>query len=180
MRVALLLLLGLSLATGCGGMLPRLASAPEGQRLEAEFAQAWDAVVQVLLDRGFSLHALDQKAGGLETTWETVNADYSASVFVTRSDDTFSNCGRPGVGEAFRGKSARIIGALAPHPRSGTLVTLRAEFRTQRYSTFGWGQDTPLGTVECQSRGWLETELAALTQARAVKDQLERVRRGAY
>jgi hypothetical protein len=180
MRMSPLLLLSVSLLAGCGGMPPQPRGAPEGRRLEAEFGQAWDALVRVLLDRGFSLRVLDQQGGELETSWETVNAEYAASVFVARSDDTFCDCGRPGVGEAFREKAARILGVLAPHPRSGTQVTLRAEFRTQRYSTLGWGKDRLLGTVECQSRGWLEDELVLQTQARAVKERLERMRRGAY
>jgi hypothetical protein len=181
MRVSLvLILLGLPLLAGCGGMAPKSYSVPEGRRLEAEFEQAWDALVRVLLERRFSFRLLDPQTGSLETTWTTVNADYAASVLVTQSDDRYSHCGRPGVGEAFREKSARIVGVLAPHPRAGTHITMRAEFRTQRYSTLGLGPDKLLGTAECRSRGWLEDELAVQTQVRAVKDRLERARRDAY
>lgn len=178
MRVSLLpVVLGLLLLAGCGGMAPKPQAAPEGRRLEAEYEQAWDALVRVLLERGFAFRQLDPRTGNLETTWATVNAEFAASVLVTQSDDRYSQCGRPGIGQAFREKSARILGVLGPHPRSGTQIVLRAEFRTQRYSTLGPGPDKLLGMEECRSRGRLEDELAVQTQVRAVQERLDRMRR---
>lgn len=177
MRVSLsLLLVGALLLAGCGGLTPAPQLAGEGRRLEAELEPAWEALVRALLERGFAFRRLDPQAGTLETTWTTLNAAYAASVLVTESDDRYSQCGRPGIGQAFRGKTARVLGMLAPHPRSGTQLVLRAEFRTQHYSTLGPGSDRLLGAAECRSRGRLEDELAVQTQVWVVRERLERTR----
>jgi hypothetical protein len=176
-RLAVLMLL-LGMLAGCGGLAPRTFPAPEMRRLELDLDQTWDGVVRVLLERGYRFQALHREAGTIETHWAVVNPDYTASVLVTQQADRYSDCGKPGLGQGFRTKEARVTAVLLPGRRGGTDVRIQAAFRTQRVSTLGLSGEQPLGPAECRSRGRLEDELIVQTQVTAVKHQLDRVRRG--
>jgi hypothetical protein len=176
--VVQLLLLGM--LAGCGGLGPRAYVVPETRRLEADIDQAWESLQRVLLERGYRFQTLQRETGTLETHWMVVNPDYTASVLVTRQADRYSDCGRPGLGQGFRTKEARVTAVLLPGRRGGTEVRVEAAFRTQRVSTLSLSGEQPLGPAECRSRGRLEDELIVQTQVAAVKHQLERVRRGGW
>ncbi len=167
---------GLSLLTACGHQPPPLTAQHETRRLEADFDQAWDAAIRVLTERGYQVVVANQTSGILETDWQTINPEYAASVFVTQYEDRYANCGKPSLGQAFQGKQALLELALSQTRRRSTEVTIRARFRTHRFTDLLWRGDQV--TVECQSRGRLEDEVAMLIQLQLVGEHLERLRRG--
>lgn len=149
------------------------------RRVEADFAQAWEVTVRTLTERGFEIRTLDRDAGTIETGWLTINPDYAATVLVTKREDRYCACGRPGLGQAYRMKQARLSLLLHPIRPGETGLRVEASFRTQRYSDALFWADRPLGEIECSSRGRLEEEVRVEIQIRALSDQLERLRRGA-
>jgi hypothetical protein len=164
----------------CGRVEPPRYAPPDLRRLEADFDQAWEATVRTLTERGFDIRTLDRAAGTIETDWLTINPEYAASILVTKREDRYCACGKPGLGEAFRVKQARLALLLHPNRPGETGLRIEASFRTQRYSDALFWADRPLGDVECSSRGRLEEEVKVEIQIRALSDQLERLRRGAH
>jgi hypothetical protein len=167
-------LLCLSVLNGCGGKSPRSYSVPESRRLETELTHVWEAAARILADRGYDIQHSDRASGTIETDWLAVNAGYSASVFLTQSDDRYSDCGRPGLGKSYLGKEARVVVSLTAVGPSQTEVLVRAAFRTQRKGIFSQSPEA----LECRSRGRLEEEILVETQVRALTNKLQRFRRG--
>jgi hypothetical protein len=163
----------------CGGMEPYRHTPRDFRRLDVEFDQAWEAALRTLIERGFDIQTTDRNAGVIETGWLTINPDYAATIFVTEREDRYSTCGRPALGQAFRGKQARLVLTLSPARRGETGLRAEAYFRTQRYSDAPLWSNRPLGEEECSSRRRLEEEIKVQIQLRALSDQLERLRRGA-
>jgi hypothetical protein len=147
---------------------------PDARRLQADIDPAWDAAERVLADRGFDIKRTDRTSGVIETGWLALNAEYSASVFLTENEDRYSDCGKPGLGRADRGKEARLLLRLLPAGRGQTDMDVRAAFRTERKAWFFGSSVRP----DCQSRGRLEDEVFMDTQVKAWADQLHRQRRG--
>lgn len=170
----------MGMLVGCGRVEPPRHPAPDLRRLEADFDQAWEAAVRTLTERGFEIQAVDRAAGTIETGWLTINPEYTASVLVTKREDRYCACGKPGLGEAFRVKQARLALLLQPIRPGDTELRIEASFRTQRYSDALLWANRPLGELECSSRGRLEEEVRVEIQIRALSDQLERLRRGAH
>jgi hypothetical protein len=162
----------------CGGIEPDRRMPQEFRRLQASFAQSWEAAIRTLIERGYDIRTADRGAGIIETGWLTINPEYAATVFVTEQEDRYATCGRPALGQAFRAKQARLILTLAPMRRSEADLRVEAFFRTERYTDAPLWSDRPLGEVECSSRGRLEEEIKVEVQLRAVAEQLERLRRG--
>jgi hypothetical protein len=174
------LLLGcMVLLPACGTKQPGASPAKETRRLEAEFDQAWEATLWTLAERGFEIRRLDRGAGIIETGWLTINPDYTSTVFVTQQEDRYSLCGKPSLGQAYRGKQARLELELRPVRRGEADIQVAAFFRTHRYTDAPLLGDRPRGEVECRSRGRLEDELQIQVQLRAFSAALERLRRGA-
>ncbi len=163
----------LGLLGGCGGRNPRSYQVPESRRLEADIGSVWEAASRILADRGYEVRSSDRATGAIETDWRTVNPDYSASVFLTRNEDRYSDCGKPGFGRTYRRKEARLTVSLSAAGTSQTDVSVRAAFRTER-KTILFGAPTAL---ECPSRGRLEEEFLIETQVRALANTLQRFRR---
>lgn len=172
-----LLLAGLSLLVGCGAAPPGPQTSPETRRLEADFELACDAVVRVLAERGYALPHTDRTAGVIESDWLVTNPEYAGSVFLTERQDRYSDCGKPGLFRAFRGKQTRVKVMLSPSRRGETDLRIDAAFRTQRFSSFLWWT-RPLGEWPCRSRGRLEEELTLQMKLWILGEQLERIRRG--
>jgi hypothetical protein len=168
----------LPLITGCGGIPPGASPPQESRRLEAEYDQAWEATIRTLVERGFDIRRMDRPSGTIETGWLFINPDYSATVFVTQQEDRYSLCGKPGLGQAFRGKEARLELVLRSVRRGETAIHIAAFFRTHRYSDSPLRANRPLGDVACNSRGRLEEEVQVQVQLRAISARLERLRRG--
>ncbi len=164
----------------CGRMESPRPTPQDLRRVEADFAQAWEVTVRTLTERGFEIRTFDRDAGTIETGWLTINPDYAATVLVTKREDRYCACGRPGLGLAYRMKQARLSLLLHPIRPGETGLRVEASFRTQRYSDALLWADRPLGEVECSSRGRLEEEIRVEIQIRALSDQLERLRRGAH
>jgi hypothetical protein len=169
---------GICLLLAACGQLPRPHVGHESRRLQADFDQAWVATIRVLTERGHQIVLADRAAGILEADWLSVNPEYAASVFLTQHEDGYASCGKPGLGEAFRGKQVKLEVVLSALRRHETAVTIHARFRTDRFSDPlvwpGWLQ----GTVECKSRGRLEEEMAAQIQLQLIGERLEHLRRG--
>ncbi len=160
---------------GCGGRHPRNYPVPESRRLEADLGSAWESVSRILTDRGYRIRESDRAEGVVETDWLTVNADYSANVFLTQNEDRYSDCGKPGLGRSYRGKQARLVLNLSAAGAHHTELLVRAAFRTERQSIFA---SSPTA-LECRSRGRLEEELLIEAQVRALANPLQRILRGA-
>ncbi len=122
--------------------------------------------------------AADRPGGTLETDWLTFNPEYAAGVFVTQHQDRYASCGKPGFGEAFRGKQVQLELALTAIRPGETELTIQARFRTQRWSDPLLWRGSLQGTIECRSRGRLEEEVALQIQLQLVGEHLERLRRG--
>lgn len=167
-------LLCVSVLGACAGKAPRYYAVSESRRMEAEADLAWEAAVRVLADRGYSVQHHDRTAGTIETDWLRINADYTAGAFLTRNDDRYSDCGKPGLWTRYRGKQARVTLRLAPAGRGQTEVAVRTAFRTE-HTSFWWQSSE---VQECQSRGRLEEEVLIETQVRALTNQIQRSRRG--
>ena len=158
----------------CWAKIPRTYPLPESRRLEARLEKAWAAVVRVLAERGYDIRREDRADGAIETDWLAVNPDYTASLFVTRKEDRYSDCGKPGLGRTYRGKQARLTVRLSAAAGGQAEIRVRAGFRTEQQAwLFGAG-----ALVECQSRGRLEDEVFVETQVRALADRLQRRRHG--
>ena len=164
----------LGLLSACGGKNPRNYPVPESRRLEADIASVREAVHRVLADRGYLIRESDPATGAIETDWLTVNAAYSAGAFLTRNEDRYSDCGKPGLGKSYQGKQARLAVSFSAAGSTQTDVLVRATFRTERKGLF---PGTPL-VVECRSRGRLEDEFLVEIQVRALASTLQRLRRG--
>ena len=172
-----LILAGVILLAGCGAAPRGPQPAPETRRLEADFDLACEAVIRVLGERGYDLPHTDRTAGVIETDWLSTNSDYAASIIVTEHQDRYSDCGKPGLGELFRGKRTRVNVTLSPGRRGETDLRIDASFRTQRFSgLLRWNR--PLGEWPCRSRGRLEEELALQMKLWLLSEKLERIRRG--
>lgn len=166
-------LLCLGLLSGCGAKSPRAYPVPESRRVDAEVEHLWDATCRVLADRGYDIQRADNAAGAIETEWRTHNPDYAANVFVTRNEDRYSDCGKPGLWDSYRRKHVRITVNLAPAGKRQTEMSVRAAFRTERASVFS---QSP-APFECRSRGRLEEEIRLESQVRALSMQIQRLRR---
>lgn len=164
----------LSLLSACGGKNPRSYQVPESRRLEADVASVREAAKRILADRGYEVRESDPAAGGIETAWLTVNPVYSASVLLTRNEDRYSDCGKPGLGTTYQGKQARLTVSLSPAGTTQTDVVVRASFRTERKGIFSSAPTR----LACQSRGRLEEEFLMETQVRALANVLHKFRRG--
>jgi hypothetical protein len=164
----------LGLLSACGGKNPRSYHVPESRRLEADVASVREAAHRVLADRGYTVWKSDPATGAIETDWMTVNAGYSASVFLTRNEDRYSDCGKPGLGTTYRGKQARLAVSFSAAGTNQTDILVRAAFRTER-SCLSPG---PPVVLECRSRGRLEDEFLVETQVRALTNALHKLRRG--
>jgi hypothetical protein len=163
----------LGMLGGCGATSPRAHPVPESRRLEAEVEDLWDATCRVLAERGYDVQRADRAAGVLETAWRTQNPEYSANVFVTKNEDRYSDCGKPGLWESYRGKHVRVTVHLAPAGRRQTEASVRAAFRTDRASVFSGST----ASLACRSRGRLEEEIAIESQVRALGKTIQRFRR---
>lgn len=174
-----LILIVLGLLASCATMPPDPQTATPTRRLEGDLDVACEAAIRVLGERGYDLRSVDRTAGVIETDWLTTNPDYAASVFVTERQDRYSDCGKPGLGRAFRTKQTRLRVMLSPNRRGETDLRIDAAFRTRRYSSFLFIQGKrPLGERPCRSRGHLEEELALQMKLWTLGEQLERFRRG--
>jgi hypothetical protein len=116
----------------------------------------------------------------VETDWLTTNPEYAATIFVTGQQDRYSECGKPGLGQAFRIKQTQVKVRLSPNRRDETDLRIDAGFRTQSYShfLFFWGGQ-PQGESPCRSRGRLEEELALRMKLWTLGERLQRLQRGA-
>jgi hypothetical protein len=164
----------LGVLAGCGGRSPRSYPVPEVSRVAADLDRAWEAVRRVLTDRGYELQREDRSAAVIETAWLAINPDFTSNIFVTKNEDRYSDCGKPGLGRADRGKHARLTVYLATPSPGQTDVRVRAAFRTTRSASLS----AATATVECRSRGRLEEEVLVETQVRALTEQFQRFRRG--
>jgi len=164
----------LGVLAGCGGRIPRSYPVREVSRVAADLDRTWEAVRLVLTERGYELQSEDRTAGEIETAWLAINPDFTSNIFVTKNEDRYSDCGRPGLGSADRGKHARLTVHLATPSPGQTDVRVRAAFRTARSFILSAAPDT----VECRSRGRLEEEVLVETQVRALTEQFQRLRRG--
>lgn len=164
----------LGVLAGCGGRSPRSYPVPEVSRVAADLDRAWEAVRRVLTDRGYALQREDRSAAVIETAWLAINPDFTSNIFVTKNEDRYSDCGKPGLGRADRGKHARLTVHLATPSPGQTDVRVRAAFRTTRSASLS----AATATVECHSRGRLEEEVLVETQVRALTEQFQRFRRG--
>lgn len=178
MRRLAMITVALSLLAGCGRVPPRTYTLPDARRLEADLDMACNAVIHVLTERGYGIERLDRSAGIIQTGWLTTNPEYAAGVFVTQHQDRYSDCGKPGLGWAYRGKQSRVAVALTPLRGNDTSLRIEAAFRTQRYSDPLVWTAQPEGDMPCRSRGRLEEELTVQIQLRALAEHLERLRRG--
>lgn len=169
---------GVCLLLAACGQLPQPHVGHESRRLEADFNQAWDADIRVLTERGHQIVLADRAAGIVKADWLSVNPEYAASVFVTQHEDGYASCGKPGLGEAFRGKQVKLGLVLSALRRHETDVTIQARFRTDRFRDPLVWPGRLQGTVECQSRGRLEEEMAVQIQLQLIGERLERLRRG--
>lgn len=164
---------------GCGGApAPQSRPPQEARRLGTDFDQTWDAVIRMLAERGYEIRRSDRETGTIETEWVAINPDYHASILVTRNEDRYSACGKPGIGRTFRGKQVRLSLMLSPVRRGVTDLTVQADFRTEARSPLSFPSEAPGDDVACVSRGRLEDEIAIETQVRALSDQLNRTHRG--
>jgi hypothetical protein len=107
----------------------------------------------------------------------STNPDFASSIIVTEHQDRYSDCGKPGLGRAFRGKQTRLKVILSPSRGGETELRIDAAFRTQRFSSILWWNQ-PMGGWPCRSRGRLEEELALQMKLWILGEQLERMRRG--
>jgi hypothetical protein len=164
----------LGLLSACGGKNPRDYQVPETRRLEADVASVREAAHRILADRGYVVREGDPATGAIETDWLTVNGDYSVSVFLTRNEDRYSDCGKPGLGKTYRGKQARLAVSFSAAGINQADVLVRATFRTERKGLF----PGPPMALECRSRGRLEEEVLVQIQVRALANTLQRLRRG--
>jgi len=155
-------LISLAMLGGCGGKNPPNYAAPEARRLEGDVGRCWETMLRVLAERGYEVERADRESGIIETRWRVVNAEYSASVFVTQGEDRYSDCGKPGLGKTFQGKRARFVVHLVPAGDRKTDVAAQAAFRTERVGGFS----SPADFQECRSRGRLEDEVLIETQVR--------------
>lgn len=169
----------MSLLVACGGVQPAPSAPPESRRLEADLDQAWEATLRTLTERGYEIRSVDRARGLIQTDWLTINPEYAATIFMTQQEDRYSDCGKPGLGQAFRGKQVRLEVALQPIRRGETGFRVDAAFRTQRYADAPLWAGRPLGDANCRSRGRLEDEVRVEVQFRAFADQWEKIRRGA-
>ncbi len=164
----------LGVLAGCGGRSPRSYPVPDVSRVAADLDRTWEAVRRVLTERGYELQGEDRTAGAIETAWLVINPDFTSNIFVTKNEDRYSDCGKPRLGKADRGKHAHLTVHLATPSPGQTEVRVRAAFRTTRSASLSAASDT----VECRSRGRLEEEVLVETQARALTEQFQRFRRG--
>jgi hypothetical protein len=167
-------LLCLSVLGGCGAKSPRIYPVPDFHRMEAELDRAWEAAHRVLADHGYDIQRTDRETGVIETGWRTVNAEYSAGLFLTENEDRYSDCGKPGLGKTYRGKEARLMLSFLAVGRGQTELRVRAAFRTERRARLFQTSNQ----LDCHSRGRLEEEIFVETQVKALTDQLQRYRRG--
>jgi hypothetical protein len=163
----------LGMLSGCGAKSPRAYPVSESHRLDAEMEHAWDAACRVLADRGYDIQRNDSATGVIETAWRMHNPDFTASIFITKNEDRYSDCGKPGLWESYRRKHVRITVHLAPAGKRQTEASVRAAFRTDRTSFFSQAPES----LECRSRGRLEEEIWLESQVRALSKQIQRFRR---
>ncbi|MFB3816329.1 MAG: hypothetical protein ACE147_01585 [Candidatus Methylomirabilales bacterium] len=174
-----MVLIAVALLAGCRGLPPVPPPSPvETRRLRAELDRAWESAREVLTEQGYVVRRQDRAAGVLETDWFPINPEYSASLLFTEQEDRYSECDKPGLGQAFRGKEVRVRLEVSPSVSRGeTAVTVRATFRTKQYVGVPMAAGNVRAMVFCRSTGWLENELAVRIQVQALGG-LDRLRRG--
>jgi hypothetical protein len=179
MGVPCMVVIAVALLAGCGGLPPvPPSSSVETRRLRAEPDRAWESARDVLAEQGYTVRRQDRGAGVLETDWFAINPGYSASLLFTEQEDRYSECARPGLGQAFRGKEVRVRLEVSPSVKKGeTAVTVQATFRTKQYVGIPIAAGGVRAMVFCRSTGWLENELAVRIQVHALGG-LDRLRRG--
>jgi hypothetical protein len=176
-----MILIAVALLAGCGGLPPAPPpSTLETRRLRAEPDRTWESARDVLAEQGYAIRRQDRAAGVLETDWFSINPAYSASLLMTEQEDRYSECDKPGLGQAFRGKEVRVRLEVSPSVNKGeTAVTVQAAFRTKQYVGMPMAAGGVRAMVFCRSTGWLENELAVRIQVHALGG-LERLRRGGF
>jgi hypothetical protein len=176
------IVLCVELLTACSGLPTGVPPASVvTRRLRAEPGRVWDAARQVLDQQGYQILQEDRSAGILETDWSATNPAYQASFWVTEQQDRYSECSKPGFGQTFAGKEARLRLQVSPSLKPDeTELTVQAGFRT----TLTRGRGVAVGhtppRVFCRSTGWLEDELAVRIQLVALGGRLDRLRRGGH
>jgi hypothetical protein len=168
----------LSVLVACGGMEPRRYALTPSWRLEADLDRAWEATLWTLTERGYEIRTTERATGTIETGWMTINPGYTATIFVTSQADRYSECGKPGLGQIFRGKQSRLSLILHPIREGETTLRLEAFFRTQRYWDTPFWASQSAEDAACHSRGRLEEEVRLHIQFRVLSDHLDRLRRG--
>lgn len=166
-----------AVVAGCARAPSARVDYPPERRLEAHYDQAWQAAMAVLEGRGHPIALADKAAGMIVTEWFVTNPDYRATVFATQHGDRYSDCGRPGLGTAFREKLGRIQLLLRPAGEAATGVEIWATFKTQKFSDYLVAAGGMAGEVECRSRGRLEDEVSLMVRLRLARVGLERLRR---
>jgi hypothetical protein len=175
----LAVLICLELLAACGGLPPAVPPPSIVTRaLRAEPDRVWGAARDVLREEGHEIQRQDAAHRVLETDWLAINPDYSANVLVTGQEDRYSQCGKPRLGQAFRGKEVRLRVQVSPSVKTEeTALTVQATFRTGQYLGLPMAIGALRAHVFCPSTGWLENELAVRIQLAALGG-LDRLRRG--
>jgi hypothetical protein len=177
------LLAGIGLWTGllaaCGTVPEQTYLPHTPKHLEAGLQRTWELAIRTLAGRGYRILSADRTAGIIETEWHAMNPGYAASIFLTRSQDRYSTCGKPRLGRAYHGKEVQIRIRLWPVPSGDTELLVRAAFRTTCVPAFLSSEGQPVGQMACASKGLMEEELATEIQLRTLGERLERLHRGA-
>jgi hypothetical protein len=168
----------LGLAAGCATVDSSGKPPLEFRRIEADYDHTWEAALRTLAERGYVVQRADRQAGQIETDWRLTNPEFEATVIRTRMGDRYSNCGKPGIGQAYRTTEGKLQLILERGPQGSTRLRVDATFQTYRYSLFPSPSEKPLGVTPCASRGRLEDEIRVEIQVRAIAAQLERMRKG--
>jgi hypothetical protein len=169
----------LELLAACGGLPPVPPASVVTRRLRADPVRAWQAARQVLDHQGYQIVQEDRSTGTLETAWSPINPEYRASFWLTEQRDRYSQCAKPGLGQAYEGKEGRLRLQVSPSEKPDeTALAVQATFRTALARGSSGGHARP--RVFCRSTGWLEDELALRIELVALGGRLERLRRGGH
>jgi len=168
----------MGLAAGCATADSSWKPPVEFRRIEADYDHTWEAALRTIAERGYVVQRADLQTGRIETDWRLTNPEFEATAIRTRMGDRYSNCGKPGIGQAYRTTEGKLQLILERGPQGSTRLRVDALFQTFRYSLFPMASEKPLGVTPCPSRGRLEDEIRAEVQVRALAAQLERMRRG--
>jgi hypothetical protein len=168
----------MGLAAGCATVDSSGKPPLEFRRIPADYDHTWEAALRTIAERGYVVQQADRQTGRIETDWRLTNPEFEATVIRTRMGDRYGNCGKPGIGQAYRTTEGKLQLILERGPQESTRLRVDALFRTYRYSLFPTASEKPLGVTPCQSLGRLEDEIRVEVQVRALAAQLERMHRG--